>query len=110
MFLGATLLSGCNRRTPAPAKSNTKTVAIATLMAHPALDQVIAGVKERLKSAGYEEGKNLKIIERNANGQAQLAATIASELSASDADVIVAVTTPMAQSIIKVAHVPVVFA
>ncbi|HVT87690.1 MAG TPA: ABC transporter substrate-binding protein [Tepidisphaeraceae bacterium] len=116
MLLGALLGQGCDRSQSSSSSSATtppkknKTVAIATLMSHPALDQVSDGVKEKLKEAGYEQGKNLTLIERNANGQTQLAATIASELSASDADVIVAITTPMAQAVVKNSRVPVVFA
>ena len=116
MALGAGGVTGCDRRgtsstgMPTTTPTATATVAIATLMTHPSLTQISEGVKQRLSDAGYVEGRNLKLLERNANGQIQATAAIASELSASDAQVIVAITTPMAQSVVKSATVPVVFA
>ena len=86
------------------------TVALATLMSQPALDQVREGIKERLTELGYNEGKNLRLIERNANGQVQLAASIATELAAQSPDAFVAITTPMAQSAAKVVRCPLIFA
>ncbi|MCI5208260.1 MAG: ABC transporter substrate-binding protein, partial [Candidatus Electrothrix sp. ATG2] len=90
--------------------SDSRVIAIATLMSHPALDAVRENLKEELKQQGFVEGKNIKYISRNANGQVQLAANIATELAAREPDVIVAITTPMAQAVAKVARCPVVFA
>ena len=87
-----------------------KVIAIATLMSHPALDAVQEGLKKELRRQGFVEGKNARYIVKNANGQVQLAATIASELASQNPDVIVAVTTPMAQAVAKSAWCPVVFA
>jgi len=89
---------------------DTKVVAIATLMSHPALDAVQDNLKKELERQGLVEGKNLRYIIRNANGQVQLAANIATELESQNPDVIVAVTTPMAQAVAKTARCPVVFA
>lgn len=88
----------------------TKVVAIATLMAHPALDAVQENLKKELERQGFHEGKNVRYIIRNANGQVQLAANIATELASQGPDVIVAITTPMAQAVAKSARCPVVFA
>jgi len=88
----------------------TKVVAIATLMSHPALDAVQENLKKELERQGFVEGKNVRYIIRNANGQVQLAANIATELVSQNPDVIVAVTTPMAQAVVKTARCPVVFA
>ena len=85
------------------------TVAIATLMTHPSLDAVRDGVKAKLTASGYSE-QTVHYVERNANGQVQLASTIASELASLSPDVIVAITTPMAQAVAKHATVPVCFA
>ncbi len=89
---------------------DTKVVAIATLMSHPALDAVQENLKEELERQGFVEGESIRYIIRNANGQVQLAANIATELASQDPDVIVAVTTPMAQAVAKTARCPVVFA
>jgi putative ABC transport system substrate-binding protein len=90
-------------------KPGEKVVAIATLMSHPALDAVQEGAKEELTKEGYTEGQKIRYIIKNANGQVQLAANIANELAAQNPDAIVAITTPMAQAVAKVARCPVVF-
>ena len=87
-----------------------KTIVIATLMSQPALDEVLNGIKDELRERGYDESHNVRIIERNANGQIQLAATIANEIAAQDPTIIVPITTPLAQSVAKVARCPIVFA
>lgn len=95
---------------PAKQHDNEKVIAIATLMSHPALDAVQEGLKKELERQGYIDGKTIRYVVKNANGQVQLAAGIANDLAAQNPDVIVAVTTPMAQAIAKLARGPVVFA
>lgn len=87
-----------------------RVVAISTLMTQPALDQVQAGLKEEMAKRGWVPGKNIRYIMDNANGQIQLAASIAQDLASQHPDVIVPITTPMAQAVVKMAHCPVVFA
>ena len=91
-------------------QSSGKTVAIATLMSHPALDEVQAGMLAELNCRGWRDGESITLITRNANGQMQIVPTIASDLAARNADVTVAITTPMAQAVARVARGPVVFA
>jgi len=93
-----------------PAGEKMKVIAIATLMPHPALDAVQENTKKELERAGYVEGKNVRYIVKNANGQVQIASNIANELAAQNPDLIIAITTPMAQAVTKVARCPVVFA
>ena len=88
----------------------TKVIAIATLMSHPALDAVQDNLIKELGREGLVDGKNVRYVIRNANGQVQLAANIATELASQNPDVIVAITTPMAQAVAKNARCPVVFA
>ena len=105
-------LAGC----PGPTKEGsgprqaTKTVAITTLMMHPALDAVDRSLRAELAKRGYREGENIRYISRNANGETTLAASIARDLESQSPDVTVAITTPMAQAVEKVARGPVVFA
>ena len=101
----AVLSAGCDA-----SKRAMKTVAIATLMTHPALDAVQDNLKKELARQGYVDGKNVRYIVRNANSQLGLAASIANELAAMKPDVTVAIATPMAQAVAKVARGPVVFA
>ena len=91
-------------------RSSGRTVAIATLMSHLALDEVQEGMLEELASRGWRDGERVTFVIRNANQQMQLVPTIASDLAAQDADVTVAITTPMAQAIARVARGPLVFA
>lgn len=106
----AALLAILSLVSPLDAFAQSKTVAIATLMSHPALDDVQAGLKEELARRGWKEGQNLKFIERNANQQMQLLATIASDIAGRSPDVSVAITTPMAQSMARAISGPLVFA
>jgi putative ABC transport system substrate-binding protein len=91
-------------------ESNKVKIAIATLMSHPALDSVEANTIHEVAKRGLIEGKNVEYIKRNANGQIQLCAGIANELASKKPDVIIAITTPMAQALAKVSNSPVVFA
>lgn len=97
--------SGC---TKAPSEKQYR-IGIATLMSHPALDTVISSMKDELKSRGYEESKNVTYVLKNANGQINLTSAIAQDLSNANLDVIVAITTPMAQAVVKNAKTSVVF-
>ncbi|MEI6514590.1 MAG: ABC transporter substrate-binding protein, partial [bacterium] len=90
--------------------ADMKVIAIATLMSHPALDSVEVNLKKEIARHGLIEGVNLRYVLRNANGQVQLAASIASDLASQEPDLIIAITTPMAQAVAKVARCPVVFA
>ncbi|MCP3960402.1 MAG: ABC transporter substrate-binding protein [bacterium] len=85
-------------------------IAIATLMRHPIIDQVIEGVEESLEAHGYVEGYNAEIIHLDAQGQIERAALIFDALGARDLDVLVALTTPMAQAAVRLERFPVVFA
>lgn len=87
-----------------------KVVAVATLMSHPALDQVASGMKEELARLGWREGVNITYIENNANQQMSLVPTIANNLAARQPDVFVAITTPMAQAVKKAFTGRIVFA
>jgi putative ABC transport system substrate-binding protein len=98
---------GCS---PKKRSQTTKTVAIATLMTHPALDEVDAAIREELARRGYREGQNLRYIKRNASGQIALTTNIARDLASMRPDVIVAITTPMAQAIVNTPFRPIVFA
>lgn len=99
--------TGCGR--DKESESQVKQVAIATLMTHPALDAVIENMKLELGSRGFREGENIQYTVRNANGDVNLAVTIIRELQRSNPDVLVAITTPIAQVAAKEARSPIVF-
>lgn len=87
-----------------------RTVAIATLVSHPALDSLLENLKSQLAAEGFRDGENIKIEARNASGQVQLASGIASELASLNPAVSIGITTPIAQAMAKVTRGPFVFA
>lgn len=110
LVLTLVFAGGNSSCTPEGSGRGEKVIAVATLMSHPALDAVQESMRQQLQREGFEEGKNVRFLVKNANGQMPLTANIASELAAQNPDVIVAVTTPMAQAVVKSAKSPVVFA
>lgn len=78
-------------------KSQT-VVAITQIVEHPSLDLEREGILTALSEAGYTEGKNLKVIYQNAQGSSVTATQIAQKLISLHPDVIVALSTPSAQS------------
>ena len=95
----------------ATAPAEVKTVAITAIVEHPALDAVRKGVIEELAAEGYKEGENLKIDFQSAQGNTATAGQIAKKFAGDNPDVIVAIATPSAQSMVAATKtIPVVFA
>ena len=94
----------------AAAPAEVKTVAITAIVEHPALDAVRKGVIEELAAEGYKEGENLKIDFQSAQGNTATAGQIAKKFAGDNPDVIVAIATPSAQSMVAATKtIPVVF-
>jgi len=92
--------------------NDVKTIAITEIVEHPSLSQAKQGIIEELQDQGYAEGKNLVIIDKNAQGAIANAMLIAKKFVQLKPDVIVPISTPSAQSVIKAAtdtEIPVVF-
>lgn len=93
-----------------PAVAQQKSVAVMAIVEHPALDAVRDGVRDALKKAGYESGKTLKWEYQSAQGNTGTAAQIARMFVGDRPDVIVAIATPSAQSVVAATKdVPVVY-
>ena len=103
-LLVALVFVGCGK-TP----EDKQEVYVATLMTHPALDQVIASMKEDLGKEGFTDGKNITLTVKNANGEVNLVPAIVQDAKARKPAVVVAVTTPVAQAFAKNVSVPLVF-
>ncbi|MCR4378171.1 MAG: ABC transporter substrate-binding protein [Rhodospirillales bacterium] len=87
-----------------------KHVAVTQIVEHPALDAVRQGVKDVLAEAGLSEGNGLKWSYESAQGNAATAAQIAKKFSGDAPDVIVAIATPSAQTMVAATStIPVVF-
>ncbi|WP_286238736.1 ABC transporter substrate-binding protein [Neptuniibacter halophilus] len=84
-------------------------VAATAIVEHPALDAVRDGMKETLSKHGYS-GDNLKFTYESAQGNPAIAAQIARKMVGEAPDVIVAISTPSAQSAVSATQdIPVVF-
>ncbi len=91
---------------------DAKVVAITQIVAHPALNALREGIEKGLSQAGWEKGRNLQIIYDNAQGSIATANQIAHKFAGLDADVIVAISTASAQTVIATVRqkgTPVVF-
>ncbi len=88
-----------------------KSVAVTAIVEHPALDATRDGIKEALKEAGYEDGKNLKWQYQSAQGNPGTAAQIARKFVGDQPDVVVGIATPTAQALVAATKsIPIVFA
>jgi len=104
--LSGIALKGCSR------DNYDFVVGISSFMQHPSLDEARDGFRSRLTELMEAEGKRVRIIYNNANGDAAMASTINNNLIARRVDLINAIATPSAQSARDVASVtqtPIVF-
>jgi len=87
-----------------------QSVAVTSIVEHPALDSVKDGVHEALAAAGYTEAKGLEWQFQTAQGNTAIAAQIARKFIGDKPDVIVAIATPSAQAVVAATKaVPVVY-
>jgi putative tryptophan/tyrosine transport system substrate-binding protein len=94
------------------ADSPPKHIAITQYVEHVAADAVRQGLLDELSQKGYQEGKNLTVNFENAQGNAATASQIARKFVGLKPDVIVAITTPSAQAMVKTVgkdSIPIVF-
>lgn len=116
-ILALCLLSACGQSNTSEATTannannpKMKKVAITAIVEHPALDSVRKGVIDELAREGYEQGKNIQIDFQSAQGNTATAGQIAKKFVGDNPDVIVAIATPSAQSVIAATKtIPVVF-
>ncbi|WP_375646913.1 ABC transporter substrate-binding protein [Bartonella sp. CR84HXZ] len=86
-------------------------VAITQIMVHPAADTVRKGVEDVLAENGYKQGENFQLTFLSAQGNISTATQIARKFVGDKPDVIVAITTPSAQTMLAATKtIPIVFA
>ena len=78
-----------------------KVVAITEIVEHPSLEQAKRGIIDVLQENGYEIGRNLEIVDKNAQGAIANALLIAKQFVSLAPDAIVQISTPSAQAAIK---------
>ena len=106
----ALAVGGLSGLAAVPALAADKFVAVTAIVEHPSLDAVRDGVRDELKAAGFEAGKNLKWEYQSAQGNTATAAQIARKFIGDQPDAIVAIATPSAQSVVAATKsIPVVF-
>lgn len=86
-----------------PAANDDKhDVVIFTYVTYPILDESIAGIKEGLAEKGFTPDRvNLRVI--NANGQSDLVGSYAREILNTHPDLVIPVSTPVAQAVVSAA-------
>jgi putative tryptophan/tyrosine transport system substrate-binding protein len=102
----ATIATGCRTDT----NTNLKSVAVTQIVEHPSLNAVRDGIKAELAAAGFEPEKTLKWQWESAQGNPATATQIAQKFVGEAPTVIVAISTPSAQSAAQAAkQTPVIF-
>ncbi|MCF8011110.1 MAG: ABC transporter substrate-binding protein [Clostridiales bacterium] len=87
-------------------------IGVAQFMSHPALELDQQGFLDQIKEEGFIDGENVEIDIQNAQGDPNLAKTIADKFVADKKDVILSITTPVSQAAVQAAKgtgIPVVF-
>lgn len=105
-LVGTGVFWACRNKT---SPERQRVIVVANLMSHPILDAVQQNLLEELKRQGIEDGRNAKVVVRNANGDMSVVPSIASEITGQEPDLIITITTPMSQAVKKVAKGPMVF-
>lgn len=88
-------------------------VCISQIVEHPALDNTRKGIIDGLMSEGFVDGKNLDLCYENAQGNIALSSQIAQKMISKNPHVVVAISTPSAQTALKETasrNIPLVFA
>lgn len=87
-------------------------IAISQYVEHPSLDATREGFLAALKDAGIVEGDNLKVDLQNAQADQSNNLSIAQKIAADDNDLVLAIATPSAQSVVQTADkdTPILFA
>jgi putative ABC transport system substrate-binding protein len=87
-------------------------IGIATIMTHPALDAARDGFIDQMAKEGFIEGKNVKYMVKSAEGDANMAYTIAKNFVSQKVDMIQSISTMMSQAAYNAAKgtdIPIVF-
>lgn len=107
----ATTAAPAPKAQPKPAPGRTYKINLVYMTPHKLFDEAIVGVRKALASQGFVDGKNLRLSIAHANGDMSMMQQIALNVSATDADLIMSLSTPALASVAgRVKDKPVVFA
>lgn len=98
------MLAGCGKSATDSSQgtgtsAEVKNIGVLQIVQHDALDAANKGFVDALKEKGYEDGKNIKIEQQNAQGEIANTQTIAKQFVDSKKDLIFAIATPSAQAV-----------
>ncbi len=103
---GCAALTGLLASAPVYAQS----VAVTSIVEHPALDAIKDGVQKTLEDKGYTDKDGFKWQFQTAQGNTAIATQIARKYVGDEPDVIVAIATPAAQAVVSATKsIPVVY-
>ncbi|TCS84591.1 ABC transporter substrate-binding protein [Tepidibacillus fermentans] len=122
LIMVLSLFTGCVKETQ-PENSSVKDdssnavplkIGITQIVEHPSLDSIREGILKGLADNGFEDGKNIIVDYRNAQGDRNVATTIAQKFVTDKVNMIIAITTPSAQAAFQATeqakkNIPVVF-
>jgi ABC-type uncharacterized transport system substrate-binding protein len=95
----------------APEPGRTYKVDLVYMTPHKLFDEAIVGVRKALASQGFVDGKNLRLSITHANGDMSIMQQVASNAAATDADLVMALSTPALAAVAgRVKDKPVIFA
>lgn len=102
--------AGCDKKDEKPAP-RLPVIGVANYGAHPIIDVTLDAFEQRLGELGYRDGETMRLRVSSVEGDINLAPQMVSGLLAKGPDVIVSITTPISQAVVKQARgkVPVVF-
>jgi len=98
MLAGAMVLGtliGC-------AGNESVNIGVIQYMQHASLDEAYDGFVDGLAEAGYVDGENLKLDYQNASGEVSNCQQICNVFASNNADIVLAIATPAAQSAVNV--------
>lgn len=92
-------------------QKNETLICITQIVEHPSLDKIRLGIEKKLKR--LNRGKKINIVYENAQGNIAIASQIARNFFSLSPDIVVAISTPSAQTVLAAArdcsNVPIVF-
>lgn len=97
-------LTGCGTNSANTTDNTTSSkkvyqIGVVQIVEHPALDAAYKGFKEELAAEGYNDGDNIKLDYKVAQGDTNNLNTIASQFVGAKKDLILAIATPSAQAV-----------
>ncbi|MDW7761985.1 MAG: ABC transporter substrate-binding protein [Acidobacteriota bacterium] len=101
------LVNGCKKN----GQTDIPIIAVANYGAHPIIDTTINAFKERLAELGYRDKESIILLWGSVDGNLNLAPQMISGLLSRGPDVMVAITTPISQAVMKRAQgrIPLIF-